>query len=126
MNRRALLINAGRACPGEIIDGCRSDVLQLKAWLESLAGGAWDEAPEICAMHNATLETLEIGVRWMNGADFAFLAFSGHGELAAPLHGLVEDARPKFVPLEPRSTEDVSARNRRWHVLVNTTIEVEA
>ena len=28
--------------------------------------------------------------------------------------------------LEPRSSEPVSARDERWHVLVNTTIEVEA
>jgi hypothetical protein len=31
-----------------------------------------------------------------------------------------------MIPLEPKSDADVSERNAKWHVLVNTTIEVEA
>jgi hypothetical protein len=49
-----------------------------------------------------------------------------HGELAEPLHKLVEEAKPKFILLEPQSSESVADRNARWHVLVNTTIEVDA
>lgn len=51
---------------------------------------------------------------------------TGHAELAADLGNLVDQRKPKFVPLEPQSAEDVSDRNARWRVLVNTTIEVEA
>jgi len=31
-----------------------------------------------------------------------------------------------MVPLEPSSVEEVSARDTKWYVLVNTTVEVEA
>lgn len=51
---------------------------------------------------------------------------TGGGELASALHPLVERARPRFVRLEPRGSETVVARDPRWRVLVNTTVEVEA
>lgn len=54
------------------------------------------------------------------------LDLTGHRRLAEPLHDLVEQTRPKFIPLDSRSTENVSERNARWRVLVNTAIEVEA
>jgi len=49
----------------------------------------------------------------------------GHAELAGDLGKLVAKRKSKFVQLEPRSSEDVSDRDARWRVLVNTTIEVE-
>jgi hypothetical protein len=49
-----------------------------------------------------------------------------HAELAGDLGLLVERARPRFVRLEPRSPEEVTGRNFRWRVLVNTTVEAEA
>ncbi|MCC7382679.1 MAG: hypothetical protein IT384_12660 [Deltaproteobacteria bacterium] len=51
---------------------------------------------------------------------------TGHGDLVGELDAFVEKHKPKMVTLEPRSTEAVSARDRRWRILVNTTIEVEA
>ena len=51
---------------------------------------------------------------------------TGHGDLAGDLAKHVERAKPKFVRLEPRSSEAVSDRDQRWRMLVNTTIEVEA
>jgi predicted transcriptional regulator of viral defense system len=54
------------------------------------------------------------------------LSVAGEEELASALHPLVERARPRLVRLEPRSSEAVVARDPRWCVLVNTTIEVEA
>mgnify|MGYP002784891773 CR=1 FL=1 len=80
MKRRALLIDAGRAAPDDIIDGCRVDVEQMKAWLMSKAGGAWDE-DEICWLHNQPLAKIEQGKRWADAAEFAFVAFSGHGHI---------------------------------------------
>jgi len=81
MKRRALLIDAGRSSTDDIIDGCRVDVMQMKAWLMSNAGGAWDEETEICWLHNRTLAIIEQGKRWVDAADFAFVAFSGHGHI---------------------------------------------
>jgi len=54
------------------------------------------------------------------------LGRTGHAELTGELGKLIRLAKPKFVRLEPRSTEAVSDRDERWRVLVNTTIEVEA
>lgn len=51
---------------------------------------------------------------------------TGHGELAAELAEVVRAGRPKMIPLEPKSSEEISARDPKWHLLVNTTIEVEA
>jgi len=51
---------------------------------------------------------------------------TGHGELAGELAEVVRAGKPKMIPLEPRSSEEVSARDAKWHLLVNTTIEVEA
>lgn len=50
----------------------------------------------------------------------------GHEELGTELAKLVQERKPKMVPLEPKSAEEVSARDAKWHVLVNTTVEVEA
>ncbi len=49
-----------------------------------------------------------------------------HGDLSADLRKFVDKQKPKMVALEPRSSEDVSGRDHRWRVIVNTTIEVEA
>ncbi len=49
-----------------------------------------------------------------------------HGDLTGDLGKFVDKHKPKMVALEPRSSEDVFDRNRRWRVIVNTTIDVEA
>ena len=51
---------------------------------------------------------------------------TGHGELARDLFAFVEKHEPKMVELEPGSSEGVTDRERRWRILVNSTIEVEA
>jgi predicted transcriptional regulator of viral defense system len=51
---------------------------------------------------------------------------TGHGELTLELAEVVRAARPKMIPLEPKSSEKVSARDTKWKLLVNTIIEVEA
>lgn len=51
---------------------------------------------------------------------------TGHSDLAGELAEVVRAGKPKMIPLEPGSTEEVSARDAKWHLLVNATIEVEA
>ncbi len=51
---------------------------------------------------------------------------TGHADLAGELAKRVRASKPKRVPLEPKSAEVVSARDAKWRILVNTTIEVEA
>ena len=55
-----------------------------------------------------------------------FLERTGHSDLAGDLAEVVRAGKPKMIPLEPGSSEEVSARDPKWHLLVNTTIEVEA
>ena len=50
---------------------------------------------------------------------------TGHADLAGGLAGIVRAGKPRMVPLEPGSSEGVSARNETWQILVNATIEVE-
>ena len=50
---------------------------------------------------------------------------TGHTELASRLASLVRARTTRMVPLEPRSTDAVSARDPKWRVLVNTTVAVE-
>ncbi len=51
---------------------------------------------------------------------------TGHAELGGELAKLVREGRARMVPLEPGSVAEVSARDAKWRVLVNTTVEVEA
>lgn len=51
----------------------------------------------------------------------------GHSALAEQgLAGVLANHPLHMVPLEPGGAEDAEERNVRWHVLVNTSIEVEA
>lgn len=54
------------------------------------------------------------------------LEHTGHEALTTGLARLVDEHTPKFVKLEPRSTQRTAQRDERWRVLVNTSIEVEA
>ena len=51
---------------------------------------------------------------------------TGHAELGSELAKLVREGRARMVPLEPGSAAEVSTRDAKWRVLVNTTVEVEA
>ncbi len=51
---------------------------------------------------------------------------TGHAELGGDLEKLVRAGRGRMVLLEPGSRAKVSARDAKWRVLVNTTVEVEA
>jgi hypothetical protein len=41
-------------------------------------------------------------------------------------HEVVRAGKSKMIPLEPGSSQEVSARDSKWHLFVNTTIEIEA
>ena len=51
---------------------------------------------------------------------------TGHAELGKDLASFVEKRKPRMVPLESKSSEEISERNSKWQILVNATIEVEA
>jgi len=86
MTRYALLIEAARAKGQKEIIGCERDVERLKAWLTSVAGGAWNEA-EVKVLHNPTKSEIAASKRMLDLADFAFLSFSGHGRIVEDFTG---------------------------------------
>jgi predicted transcriptional regulator of viral defense system len=53
------------------------------------------------------------------------LEHTGHAALADALAKLTTTRRLRTVPLEPGSPEPCVARDARWHVLVNATVEAE-
>jgi predicted transcriptional regulator of viral defense system len=53
------------------------------------------------------------------------LEWTGHSSLADGLANLLRARSPRMVPLEPRGPDGVGEVNHRWHLLVNTSIEVE-
>lgn len=76
MKRRALLI-AVTAVPPPLA-GVRRDVEGLAAWLRSGPGGAW-RSTEIRVLVDPGRKALADDYKWLCGADYALLTFSGHG-----------------------------------------------
>ncbi len=80
MNRIALLIETAAADPTDPVRGAVEDVDNLKAWLMSNAGGAWeDDGKEIITLHNPTCDLTR---QWLAHAakhKYAFVTFAGHG-----------------------------------------------
>ena len=81
MKRYALLIEAGRAKNSDAIDGPVEDARRLRFWLGSNSGGAW-EPDEIETLSNPNATQVSAAVRRAGVADYAFVAFSGHGWIA--------------------------------------------
>lgn len=78
MNRIALLIEASQVLGLGDLPGARKDVEDLKFFLKSPLGGAWDEN-EIKILRTPTKSLLEINLSIAKSCDYVFIAFSGHG-----------------------------------------------
>ena len=50
----------------------------------------------------------------------------GRADLAVPLAEFVREQGPRYVALEPASTDEVTATDARWRVRVNSAVEAEA
>ncbi|HTU88737.1 MAG TPA: caspase family protein [Gemmataceae bacterium] len=79
MKRKAILIEASKIPGLNDLPGARSDVNGFRRWLKSANGGAWDDG-DITVLSHPTTATLEIHLAAVAKADYAFIAFSGHGE----------------------------------------------
>lgn len=78
LKRKALLIMS----PDEgdnLLPGVSVDEKNWKQHLLSARGGAWTES-EITVLQNPTPAIISVHLTLMRGADYAFIAFSGHGE----------------------------------------------
>jgi hypothetical protein len=78
MNRIALLIEASQVSGLVDLPGARKDVEDLKFFLKSPLGGAWDEN-EIKILRTPTKSLLEINLSSAKSYNYVFIAFSGHG-----------------------------------------------
>lgn len=79
MTRFALLIEASKSGT-PALPGCVRDVERLKGWLESTAGGAWND-DEIKILNSPSSSAIAPWHAKAGKADFAFVAFSGHGRI---------------------------------------------
>lgn len=78
MIRRAIVIGVGAAKNEAPLPGTYQDIEELQRYLTSIAGGAW-ESSEIRALRDPTRPAVLDAKRWLAGADFSFVSFSGHG-----------------------------------------------
>jgi hypothetical protein len=78
MTRKAILIEASKTSSGDL-PGARADVNNFRRWLQTANGGAW-ELSEITVLSHPTTGALEVQLSEASKADYAFIAFSGHGE----------------------------------------------
>ena len=76
MKRAALLIASERG--GRAIPGVHKDVANLKIFLQSDIGGAWN-SNEIIILVDPTEAILDTAVSNLKDNDFAFISYSGHG-----------------------------------------------
>lgn len=77
MKRLAILIQAPLS--GKyFLDGVRVDIAAWRRHLTSLAGGAWN-SDEIVELKNPSKYKLQHAINQARNADFAIIAFSGHG-----------------------------------------------
>ncbi len=78
MIRRALLIGVGATRGEAALPGAYQDIAALQRYLISITGGAWEES-EIAPLLDVQRKTVLDARPWLNEADYAFVAFSGHG-----------------------------------------------
>ena len=90
MTRKAVLIEASEVEGQDPLPGALRDVANLKSWLMSSAGGAWDES-EIVVLHTPTVGLVLAHINDARRASYAFVTFSGHGE--HPARGEHDDTR---------------------------------
>lgn len=78
MKRCALIIEAS-SVPGEtFLPGAVADASNYDQYLRSLAGGEWTR-PEVRVLNNPKLSIVRAEISRARTADFALIAFSGHG-----------------------------------------------
>jgi hypothetical protein len=78
MTRKAILIEASTIKKHDDLPGARADVKKYKAYLQSAIGGAWMDS-EISVLSHPTKDLLSKHIKLAGHADYAFVAFSGHG-----------------------------------------------
>lgn len=115
MTRQALLVaspNAGN----QALPGARLDVENIKEYLLSTTGGAWEES-EISTVLDPTKAQLDTALNKLRYVDYAFITFSGHG-----FHSVgrsQSETRICLTRTEECSVQDINPRNNRHFVVID-------
>ena len=115
MKRFALILEASRATGQDAIDGCKRDAERWEAWLKSKFGGAWND-DEVQVVNNPYPFELRSAMPSVHAADFAIVAFSGHGRIVQDPFGrrkqmitIGDGTEIEFTSLTPRAPKKVTS-----------------
>jgi hypothetical protein len=114
--RRALLI-ASPDIPNDLLPGARQDVSNFETFLLSLEGGSWNRS-EITKLFNPTKTDLLRAVYAMQGTDYAFITFSGHGAHHSSKE--LNDTSLQLTRVETCYVSEVNPQNERHTLIVDT------
>lgn len=114
MTRQAILIGAANVKP--ILPGVNQDLIDIKEYLKSNAGGAWNE-DEIIILKDESLEMVKQTIAAAKYKDYVFITCSGHGE-----HRLSSLNDNTVMYLNEKDTiqiNEINPQNKRHLVIVD-------
>jgi len=117
MSRFAILIAAPILKDHRPLPGTEVDVVNLRNWLLSDQGGAW-EPHEIVMFSNPSLIDLKPHLARQRGCDYAFTAFAGHGYMVNTDYG-GHDTKLCLRDKVDISTKELNPGNRRCTILAD-------
>lgn len=120
LKRKAIIIAAYSSKHG-YLPGAKEDIALHKGYLSSSLGGAWEDG-EITVLENPTSKQVRDALQSAKDMDFAFIAFSGHGE-----HHIGKQLSDTSLCLndnEEMYVGDINPGNRRHVVLVDACRKV--
>ncbi|KAJ3060727.1 hypothetical protein HK102_009378, partial [Quaeritorhiza haematococci] len=123
MRRKAILIEAGCVKDCQDIPGPLVDVALYKRWLLSDHGGAWEEE-EIQVLNCPGPASVQAWVKAASFADYALVAFSGHGHHVKNTATNREETRVILRGGEEFSVGDLNPNNARCTLIVDACREV--
>lgn len=114
MTRQAILIGAANVKP--ILPGVNQDLIDIKKYLKSDAGGAWNE-DEIIILKDESLEIVKRTIAAAKYKDYVFITCSGHGEHR--LSSLTDNTVMYLNEKDTIQINEINPQNKRHLVIVD-------
>lgn len=114
MTRQAILIGAVNVKP--ILPGVNQDLIDIKKYLISDAGGAWKE-DEIIILKDESLEIVKRTIAAAKYKDYVFITCSGHGEHR--LSSLTDNTVMYLNEKDTIQINEINPQNKRHLVIVD-------